>query len=110
MNVAIIGSRHITTLDLATYIPENCTLIVSGGAMGVDTLAERYAVKHGIQTMIICPDYERYGRSAPIRRNAIIVDNADMVLAFWDGQSRGTKYTIDYAKAHNKPVNVIMIK
>ncbi|MEG1999916.1 MAG: SLOG family protein [Evtepia sp.] len=109
MKVAIIGSRGIHSLDLSTFVPENCTLIVSGGAMGVDTLAEQYAAQHKIQTMIIRPDYKKYGRSAPIRRNNSIVDHSDMVLAFWDGESRGTKYTIDYANAQRKPVKVVVI-
>lgn len=110
MKVAIIGSRGITAIDLSQFVPADCTLIVSGGAEGVDTLAEQYADAHGIQTLIIKPDYNRYGRSAPIRRNDIIVDNADMVLAFWDGESRGTKYTIDYAKKTGKPVKILVPK
>lgn len=110
MKLAIVGSREIIALDLAPYIPKDCELIVSGGARGVDTLAEQYAIRHGIKTLIIRPEYEKYGRSAPIRRNDTIVDSADMVLAFWDGKSRGTMYTIDYAKQHDKPVKVVIIK
>ena len=110
VRVAVIGSRGITTVDLSQYIPKNCCLIVSGGAKGVDTIAEQYAKAHGIEIMIIRPDYEKYGRSAPIRRNDLIVDNADMVLAFWDGNSHGTKYTIDYAKRTGKPVKVYVPK
>lgn len=110
MKLAIVGSREIIALDLTPYIPKDCELIVSGGARGVDTLAEQYAIRHGIKTLIIRPEYEKYGRSAPIRRNDTIVDSADMVLAFWDGKSRGTMYTIDYAKQYDKPVKVVIIK
>lgn len=110
MRVAIVGSRGITSIDLSQFVPSDCTLIVSGGARGVDTIAEQYAHEHHIQTLIIKPDYERYGRSAPIRRNDIIVDNADLILAFWDGESRGTKYTIDYAKKTGKPIKVFIPK
>lgn len=106
MKVAIVGSRGITSVDLSQFVPSDCTLIVSGGARGVDTIAEQYATAHNIPTLIIKPDYDRYGRSAPIRRNDIIVDHADLVLAFWDGKSRGTKYTIDYAKKTGKPIKV----
>lgn len=106
IRVAVVGSRGITAVDLSQFLPRNCCLIVSGGARGVDTIAEQYAKDHGIKTLIIRPDYERYGRSAPIRRNDIIVDNADLVLAFWDGESHGTKYTIDYAKKTGKPVKI----
>lgn len=110
VKVAIVGSRGITAVDLSLYLPKNCCLIVSGGARGVDTIAEQYAKAHGIETLIIRPDYAKYGRSAPIRRNDIIVDNADMVLAFWDGSSHGTKYTIDYAKRMGKPVKIYVPK
>lgn len=110
MRVAIIGSRGITAIELSQFVPPDCTLIVSGGARGVDTIAEQYAKAHHIPTLIIKPDYGRYGRSAPIRRNDIIVDNADLVLAFWDGESRGTKYTVDYAKKTDKPVKVFIPK
>lgn len=108
LRIAVVGSRGITAVDLSLYIPQNCCLIVSGGARGVDTIAEQYAKAHGIEALIIRPDYERYGRAAPIRRNDIIVDNADLVLAFWDGSSHGTKYTIDYAKSHGKKVRVFV--
>ena len=107
--VAVVGSRGIRHIELSTYLPADCCLIISGGAKGVDTLAEQYAKAHGIETLIIRPDYSRYGRSAPIRRNDSIVDYADMVLAFWDGKSRGTKYSIEYAKKIGKPVKVIEI-
>ena len=110
IKVAVIGSRTITCFDLSPYIPENCGLIISGGAKGIDTLAEQYAKEHNIETLVIRPDYEKYGRAAPIRRNDIIVDHADMVLAIWDGVSRGTKYVIDYATNHNKVVKAIEAK
>lgn len=110
MRVAIVGSRGITSVDLSQFVPTECTLIVSGGARGVDSIAEQYAYQHNIPTLIIKPDYERYGRSAPIRRNDIIVDNADLILAFWDGESRGTRYTIEYAKKTGKPVKVFIPK
>ena len=110
IRVAVIGSRNIEACDLSAHIPQNCTLIVSGGAKGVDTLAEQYAAEHGIELLTIRPDYRRYGRGAPLRRNNQIVDHADCVLAFWDGQSKGTKYTIDYAEKTGKKVSVILCK
>ncbi len=54
------------------------------------------------------PEYERYGRSAPLKRNLLIIDYADYVLAFWDGKSYGTKYVIDNCKKKNKPVRVLI--
>jgi hypothetical protein len=105
MRVAIIGSRDLR-VDIAPYIPANMTELVSGGARGIDRLAEAYADAHGIPKRIIRPDYGRYGRGAPLRRNREIVDCADCVIALWDGVSRGTQYTIDYARRSGKPVRV----
>ncbi|MCH1948151.1 SymE family type I addiction module toxin [Enterocloster sp. OA13] len=109
VRVLVAGSRSITAFDLSPYIPSDCGLIISGGAKGVDALAEQYALAHGIETMILKPDYERFGRGAPLKRNEIMVQQADSVLAIWDGKSRGTKYTIEYAKKQGKPVQVITL-
>lgn len=109
MKVAIVGSRDLS-VDIEKYIPENTTEIVSGGARGIDTLAERWADQHNIPKLILKPDYDKYGRSAPIRRNETIVSAADMVVAIWDGKSRGTKFTIDYAKKCGIPVEIVLIE
>ena len=104
--VAVIGSRGIKRADLSRYLPAETTMIVSGGAVGVDTLAEEYAKQRGLPIRIIRPDYERYGRKAPLIRNREIVDCADLVVAFWDGSSHGTAYTVNYAKARGVPVRL----
>ena len=109
MRVAIVGSRDLS-VDIEKYIPENTTEIVSGGARVIDTLAERWADQHNIPKLILKPDYDKYGRSAPIRRNETIVSAADMVVAIWDGKSRGTKFTIDYAKKCGIPVKIVLIE
>ena len=105
MKIAIIGSRNLQ-IEIDNYIPKGATEIITGGARGIDTLAYRYAQKHNIPCRIYPPIYEIYGRSAPIIRNKQIVENSDIVIAFWDGVSRGTKFTIDYAKKTNKKVEV----
>lgn len=109
MRVAIVGSRNLS-VDIGKYIPKNITALVSGGAKGIDTLAERWADRNNIPKLIIKPDYDTYGRSAPIRRNRTIVENADFVLAIWDGKSRGTKFTIDYAKERGIPVQIVLLE
>ncbi len=108
MRVAIVGSRDLS-VDIEKYIPENTTEIVSGGARGIDTLAERWADQHNIPKLILKPDYDKYGRSAPIRRNETIVSASEFVVAIWNGKSRGTKFTIDYAKKCGIPVQVFLI-
>ncbi len=109
MRVAVIGSRGLTVDDLGKYLPEGTTEIVSGGADGIDTCARQYALSHGIKLTEFLPEYSRYGRGAPIKRNDTIIQNSDMVLAFWDGKSRGTKYVIDKCRKTNVKIEVIML-
>ncbi len=109
MRIAMVGSRNLL-VDIEKYIPENITELISGGAEGIDTLAEQWADRNNIPKLIIKPDYDKDGRSAPIRRNRIIVEAADLVLALWDGKSRGTKFTVDYAKERGIPVQVVLIR
>ena len=90
MKVAVIGSRNITLNNLGDYLPEGLTEIVSGGAKGVDTYARQYANEHNIKLTEFLPEYNRYKRGAPLKRNIQIAEYADKVLAFWDGKSRGT--------------------
>lgn len=109
MRLAIIGSRDCGQIDIASHIETRPDVIVSGGARGIDTLARQYAKVRGIELIEFLPDYESYGRRAPLVRDREIVDDCDSVLAFWDGKSRGTKYTMDYARRRGKPVRVIPI-
>lgn len=74
MKVAVIGSRGLTVSDLGRYLPENTTEIVSGGAKGVDTSAREYALAHGIKQTEFLPEYTRFGRSAPLKRNITIIE------------------------------------
>ncbi len=104
MKLLIVGSRTITEFDLTGHIPEETNLIISGGAKGIDKVAEQYADSHNIEKMIILPKYEKFGRAAPIKRNEEMVDLADTVLAIWDGESRGTEYTLKYAQKKNKKI------
>jgi len=108
MKVAVIGSRGIAVQNLGDYLPSECTEIVSGGAKGVDTSAKKYAEAHGIKLTEFLPDYSKYGRGAPLRRNLEIIAYSDTVLAFWDGKSKGTKYVIDNCKNLGKPVRIIL--
>ena len=110
MKVAIIGSRNLVNVEISKYIPENVTEIISGGAKGIDTLAEEWADKNGVPKTIIKPKYERYRRGAPLKRNEKIVERADLIIALWDGKSRGTKFTIDYAKKLKKEVKIYILE
>ena len=106
MKVAVIGSRGLIVNDLGKYLPENTTEIVSGGAKGIDTCARDYALSHDIKLTEFLPEYSRYGRGAPLKRNLLIIDYSDLVIAFWDGKSRGTKYVIDHCEKQGVKVQV----
>lgn len=110
MKTAVIGSRDITKIELGKYLPDGTNEIVSGGARGVDTCAKQYAEANGIKLTEFLPDYERYGRGAPLKRNLQIIEYSDLVLAFWDGSSRGTKYVIDNCKELGVEVRVYILK
>jgi len=104
MKVAIIGSRSLQPVISIKNIPE---LIISGGAKGVDSIAKQYALDNNIPYLEFLPDYSKYPvKSAPIIRNKQIVDNCDILIAYWDGKSTGTKMTIDYARKKNKIVYI----
>jgi len=115
MNIAIVGGRDFSdyTLlkeSLSAYIsiysgiPDN---IVSGGAKGADTLAAQFATEMDIPLLVFKPDYQKYGRGATLVRNTQIIENADVVFAFWDGQSKGTKDSITKAKKLQKELHII---
>ena len=110
MKVAVIGSRNLAVKNLEKYLPEGTTEIVSGGARGIDSCAKNYANTNGIPLKEFLPNYDEFGRSAPLLRNLEIIDYADIVLAFWDGRSRGTKFVIDKCRAKGKPVNIFISK
>ncbi len=107
MKVAIIGSRTAHIEDIASYLPPDVTEIVTGGAKGVDTDAMRYAEERELPLTVFAPQYARYRRAAPLMRNRQLIAYADFVVAFWDGVSRGTKYSIDEARRQGKPLTVV---
>ena len=109
MKIAIIGSRNIEPENLGDYLPKEVSEIVSGGARGVDSKARDYAVEHNKKLTEFLPEYNKYKRGAPLKRNIQICEYADRVLAFWDGKSRGTKFVIDYCKNNNIPIEIIVV-
>lgn len=109
MKFAVIGSRTIHVADLGKYLPEGCTEIVSGGAIGVDRSAAEFAAKNALKLTEFLPQYDKYGRGAPIQRNKQVVEYADAVLAFWDGKSKGTFSVIQYCEKTGKPCTVILL-
>ena len=107
MKILIAGSRTIEDFDLSKYISPDADLIISGGARGIDSIAEAYADEHSISKLILRPRFDLYGSEAPFKRNEAMVDMADTIFVVWDGISRGTKHMIDYAKKQNKPITLV---
>ena len=79
------------------------------GANGADKYGEAYAAWEGVETEVLKPDWEKHGKSAGYLRNAIIVEKADIVVAYWDGESKGTKHTIELAIRQRKPLIIIRV-
>ncbi len=108
MKVAVIGSRSITHFDMGTVLPSQTTEIVSGGAKGIDQLARNYALTHHLKLTEFLPQYNRYGRGAPLKRNQQIVDYADFVLIIWDGQSKGTAFVRNLCEKQSVAYHLIL--
>lgn len=96
--------RNIRSI-IHTGQERNFKLIV-GGARGADTLAKEWAIKNNVDYIEIKAEWNRLGKAAGFVRNKIMIDQSDMLLSFWDGSSKGTKHTIDYAKDKGIPVQV----
>jgi len=114
--LAVIGSRTFNDyewLDLTIYklmyldIMHDALEIISGGAKGADSLAKRFAKDYDAEYTEFPADWDKYGKSAGFRRNQSIIDACDMVLAFWDGKSRGTQDSIEKAKIAKKPTFIM---
>ena len=110
MKVAIIGSRGIKNCDLKAvlrHLPSETRAIISGGAGGVDSWAEEFARLQGLDFLRVLPNYQRYGRRAPVVRNRELVRQADCVLAIWDYKSRGTAHAIVCCIEEGVPVRIL---
>lgn len=119
MRIVIAGSRGFEdyalmekTLDRILDKQIEPVELVSGHAKGADLLAERFAKENDLPIHIIKPDWKTYGRAAGPIRNRQMLDYAmeelSLVVAFWDGKSKGTKNTINTAKSLGIPVEIIL--
>ena len=115
--VIICGSRTFADKALLTESLDTILSglgeveIVSGHAKGADALAEEYAEQHGLKLSVFRADWKRYGKAAGPRRNQQMLEYAmekePVVVAFWDGRSRGTRNMIDQATAGDAAVHII---
>lgn len=107
---AIIGSRNFGNDELvrqtiARYVTTD-DMIVSGGAAGVDTIADQMSVQLQCRFLRIPAQWAKYGRAAGHKRNPDIIEEAEHVLAFWNGASSGTKGGIKLAQ-YKRPLLVV---
>lgn len=111
MKLAVIGSRTFKNYNLMeTELDkiEGVTEIVSGGAIGADRLSEKYAKSKNHELTIFYPEHKKY-KHPYHHRNRLIAEYCDKLIAFWNGHSSGTKYTINYAKRIGKDVIVVKV-
>jgi hypothetical protein len=101
MKLAIVGSRTFEDYDvMKKFIIENIDInsitdIISGGAKGADRLGERFAAEFNKNLIIFRSDWNKYGKRAGFIRNVDIINECDFCVAFWDGESHGTKHDIE---------------
>ena len=81
--------------------------IVSGNARGADKLGERYAKEHNLPVKLFPANWDKYGKRAGYLRNQEMANYADVLIAFWDEKSKGTKHMIDIAKKQDLTVIVV---
>ena len=114
MHILACGSRGFTDKVLATKILKDldwcsCRIkyVLHGDCRGADRIAGQAAKDLGLAVQTMPADWERYGKSAGFRRNEAMMDtNPGLVLAFWDGESKGTAHTIGLARKRGIPVHV----
>ena len=125
MKIAVVGSRSFpdkkfVIQEVKKAFKDHAYLLdltlVSGGARGPDAWSEQ-AIQEAqedfpglmginIKKEIFKPDWDGLGKCAGFMRNEKIINEADLVLAFWDGSSNGTKHSIDLARKNKKPINI----
>lgn len=112
MKLAIIGGRDFNNYKKAEKVFVNffdryTDTIISGGAKGADHIGKTLAESFSKEYIEFPADWEKYGKRAGFIRNSEIIENCDMVLAFWDGESKGTEHSLTVAKQKKKPVFII---
>lgn len=111
IKIGVIGSRSFNDYELLKRTLDEYLgkvwVIVSGGAKGADYLGEKWAIENNIKTCIYKPDWDTYGNKAGFIRNKDIVEDSDLIIAFWDALSRGTEHSIKLAEKMGKEVRII---
>ncbi|HEY1420362.1 MAG TPA: SLOG family protein [Candidatus Dormibacteraeota bacterium] len=110
MRVAIVGSRRFAdtgrVTDYVNSLPARAS-IITGSASGVDAAATKAARAKGIAVQVLPASFEEISdASKSAARNQKLIDACDVLVAFWDGTSRGTRTTVERALDSGKEVHV----
>ena len=113
MRVIIAGGRDFSDYEklservLHLLSAQDQVTIVCGEARGADSLGKRLACEKGWEVLSFPADWDKYGKAAGYKRNEEMARNADALIAFWDGKSKGTKHMIDIARECNLPARIV---
>lgn len=120
MRIIVAGSRTFANLDwidgveLVRSTVESSlfttNVIVSGGADGIDTFAEMYAEEEDLPLVVYEAEWDKYLKAAGPKRNIRMAQNADALVAIWDGKSTGTHHMIKTAKKRGLKIYVHIIQ
>lgn len=114
MKLIVAGGRDFSEVEMGNEAIAKCvrgnnvTEIVCGKAKGGDTVGENWAIANNLEVSEFPANWKLYKNGAGPKRNAKMGDYADILLAFWDGKSTGTKHMIDYMRKLKKPVMVVL--
>lgn len=118
MNITIGGCRDFDDYDIFKKFVGECVksintpekvIILSGHCSGADEMAERFAKECGLALEIFPAEWKKYGKAAGPKRNKEMVEKSDIIIAFWDGKSKGTKNLIDLAKKKDIQIKIYNI-
>lgn len=110
--VIIAGGRDFDDYELLRKSCDICFrnkkpyAIICGEARGADKLGKRYAEEHSIEVFSFVPEWDLFGKAAGYIRNEEMAQNADALVAFWDGHSRGTRHMIETAQRYGLKIRV----
>lgn len=114
MKIIIAGSRDFTNYTLLEKVVDKLIIglkeqstIISGTARGADRLGERYAKENNLKLLRFPADWHSYGKQAGFIRNTKMAKEGDVLIAFWNGSSAGTKHMIHIAKQMELTVHII---
>jgi hypothetical protein len=111
MKLIIAGSHTFTDYQLLcqTLAPERhrITEVLHGGARGAEQLGFRWAVRHHVRSRCFAADWERFGKTAGVRRNHQMAQAGDLLVCFWDGVSKGSAHMISCMQQLGKPCVIV---